>query len=284
MALLLACLGAICFACALVTGKIGLRSLDARAAAAISVPTATALFAIASPFALDLSGFSLPAAALFALVGLFFPALVTLVTFESNDRLGPTVTSTVSSTAPVFALAAAALVLGERITPRALLASVGVAAGIALLSWTPGALRAGSSGRWLVLPLCGALLRGLAQTLAKAGLLLWPNPFAAGLIGYVVSCTVVVAVDRLPRARATPSRAAGAGWFAVTGALNGAGVLAMYGALQTAPVAVVAPIIASYPLITFLLAAIVLREERLTARAAAGSAVTVGAIAFLVAE
>lgn len=268
----------------MVASKIGLRWRDPRAGAAISIPTAMALFALASPLALDLAAFSLEAAALFALVGLFFPALVTLINFASTERLGPTITSTLSTTGPVFALAAAALLLGESITPRAWLAAIGVAAGIALLSWTPGAPRAPGVRLWLALPLCGALLRGLAQTLAKAGLLLWPNPFAAGLIGYLVSSATVVAVDRLSRERPPPSRRAGIGWFAFTGVLNGAGVLAMYGALQAAPVSQVAPIVASYPLITFLLAALVLREERLTARAAAACALTVAAVAFLVAE
>lgn len=281
--MLLAALGAVCFACGMITSKLGLRWRDARAGAAISVPTAAALFAAASPFALDLAAFSLEAAALFALVGLFFPALVTLLNFASTHRLGPTVTSTLSATAPVFALAAAALILGESITPRVLLAACGVAAGIALLSWAPGALPARELRLWLALPLGGALLRALAQTLAKVGLLLWPNPFAAVLIGYLVSSTTVIAIDRLSRQRPAASRRAGVAWFAFTGALNGIGVLAMYAALQAAPVSQVAPIIATYPLITFLLAVLGLREERLTARAAAACALTLAAVVFLVA-
>lgn len=54
MAVLLSMLSALCFGAAAVTSKVGLRSLDARAGAAISVPTATALFAVASPFALEM--------------------------------------------------------------------------------------------------------------------------------------------------------------------------------------------------------------------------------------
>src|SRR5256885_12711245 len=131
-ALVLASASAIFFGTALVTAKLGLRTMDARAGAAISIPTATVLLALAAPFALDASAFSVAAALLFALVGLFFPALVTLITFEANDRLGPSVTATLSSTAPLFALAAAFLLLGERIPARALTATVGVAAGAPL--------------------------------------------------------------------------------------------------------------------------------------------------------
>ena len=278
-AVILAGLSAMFFGTALVTAKLGLRTIDARAGAAISIPTATVLLLLAAPFALELSAFSMAAALLFALVGLFFPALVTLITFEANDRLGPSVTATLSSTAPLFALAAAFLLLGERIPARALIATVGVAAGAALLSWRGGAL----VRRALWLPLTGAALRGLAQVVAKAGLVLWPNPFAASLIGYAVSSATVTAAHRLGRrAPARHSRAA-LGWFMATGILNGAAVLLMYAALNGAPVSRVAPLVACYPLVTVLIGAAVLRVEALDARVVGGVLVIVAAIAYLVA-
>lgn len=283
VALVLAGLSSLCFGTALVTAKFGLRSLDARAGAAISIPSATVLFAIAAPFALESSGFALHAALLFALVGLFFPAVVTLLTFESNDRLGPTVTGAVSSTAPLFALVAAALLLREHIPARAMLATVGVVAGVAVLTWKATGTRP-ASFRWaLLLPVSGAMLRGTAQVIAKAGLVLWPSPFAAGLIGYVMSSATVLAVDRFPRGSRARRAKAAIAWFVLTGILNGGAVLLMYAALSIAPVAMVAPVVAAYPLVTALLSALVLREESLTLRAAAGATLTVAAIAYLVA-
>lgn len=287
MAVLLAVLSALCFGTAAVTSRVGLRSLDARAGAAISVPAATVLFAAAAPFTLDTSGFVLPAALLFALVGLFFPALVTIVTFKSNDRLGPTVTSAVSGTAPLFALAAAGLFLGERIPAQAAVAAAGVVAGIWLLSWNPRAVRSGFAGWALLLPLSGALLRGIAQVIAKAGLLLWPNPFAASLLGYCVSSAVVISADRLSRAgtriKTNGATRHGVSWFAITGVLNGGAVLLMYVALSIAPVSTVAPVVASFPLVTALLSGMVLREETVTLRVVAGALVTVAAIVYMVA-
>ena len=276
MALALACLSALCFGTALVTAKIGLRAADARSGAAISIPTATLLLVVAAPFVLDLHGFSAAAAALFAAVGLFFPALVTLLTFESNERLGPSVTSSVSSTAPLFAVAAAAVFLGERIAPRAVLACCGVVAGVVLLSWRGSG--AGFLGRALWLPVAGAMLRGAAQVLAKAALLLWPSPFAASLIGYVVSSGTVLALRG--KGQAMPRTAAL--WFIGTGALNGAAVLMLYAALDRATVSSVAPVVAAYPMVTVLLGAAVLHEERLSARVVAGAALIAGAVALLV--
>ena len=276
-ALALAGVSALFFGTALVTAKVGLRTLDARAGAAISIPTATVLLLVAAPFTVAPSAFSLTAALLFALVGLFFPALVTLITFAANDRLGPSLTGTVSSTAPLFALVAAFLILGERIPARALVAALGVVAGVALLSWRGGRLVL----RALWLPLTGAALRGIAQVIAKAGLALWANPFAASVVGYVVSAGVVLTADRAGRPVHPQRTRAAIAWFALTGVLNGGAVLLMYAALSAAPVSLVAPIVASYPLVT-VIASAVLREEPLNARVVAGAALVVAAIAYLV--
>jgi drug/metabolite transporter (DMT)-like permease len=281
--LLLACLSALGFGMALVTSKLGLRSLDARSGAAISIPTATLLFLVASPFALTASGFTLRAALLFALVGLFFPAVVTLLTFQSNDRLGPTVTSSVSSTAHLFALIAAALLLGEDVPPKATLASIGVVAGVTLLLWKPARLSFGSMGWAVLLPIAGAMVRGLAQVMAKAGLMLWPNPFAASLIGYLMSSATVIAVNRLPRTTRPSNIRAAIAWFVLTGILNGGAVLLMYAALSAAPVSMVAPVVATYPLVTVFLSAVMLREEAPGLRGFLGAVVIVAAIAYLVA-
>jgi drug/metabolite transporter (DMT)-like permease len=284
MALGLALLSAVCFGVALVTGRVGLRTLDARSGAAISIPTATVLFAIAAPFALDVSGFSVEAAIWFAVVGLFFPAVVTLLTFRSNEQLGPTVTSAVSGTAPLFALFAAGLFLGEKIPVEAAVAALGVVAGIAMLSWNRGAEASRAAGWSLLWPISGALVRGFAQAAAKAALLLWPNPFAASLVGYLVSSATVVGANRLGRSdRLRPSKES-IGWFAVTGVLNGGAVLLMYAALSVAPVSLVAPVVATYPLVTALVSAVVLSDETLTMRVMSGAAITFAAIAYLVAS
>ena len=129
----LAVLSSLCIGVALVTSKVGLRTLDARSAAAISVPSATLLFVLAAPFALDVSRFDRDAAIIFAVVGLFFPAAVTLLTFRSNALLGPTVTSAVAGSTPLLALAAAWLLLAEEVPPEAAIATAGVVAGIVIL-------------------------------------------------------------------------------------------------------------------------------------------------------
>jgi len=154
----------------------------------------------AAPFAFDGADFTIRAALWFAAVGLFFPALVTILTFHSNEQLGPTITGAVSGTAPLFALLGAGLLLGKKVPGQAAFACMAIVAGVAVLSWKRGA------------------------------------------------------------------------------------VLLMYGALSIAPVSFAAPIVASYPLITALVSAVVLREEPVTLRMAAGATITVLAVVYLVAS
>ena len=280
--LALAILSSLCFGVALVTSRIGLRTLDARSGAAISIPAATVLLALAAPFAFDGAGFNAGAALIFAGVGLFFPALVTVLTFRSNEQLGPTITGAVSGTAPLFAIIAANLLLGEKIPAQAAVACTAIVAGVTVLSWKQGAVRHGFPGWSLLWPISGAVVRGLAQAGAKAGLVLWPNPFAASLIGYLVSSATVVGASQAGRAGRPRVTKHSLAWFAVTGVLNGGAVLLMYGALSNAPVSFVAPVVASYPLVTALVSAVVLREEPVTLRMVAGATITVLAIVYLV--
>ena len=284
MPLELALLSAVCFGVALVTGRVGLRTLDARSGAAVSIPTATILFAVAAPFTLDLSAFHAEAAIWFAVIGLFFPALVTLLTFRSNEELGPTVTGAVSGTAPLFALLAAGWFLREKIPLEAAVAAVGVVVGIVLLSSRRGTGVPPVSGWLLAFPLSGAALRGFAQAGAKAALLLWPQPVAATLIGYFVSSVIVIGTNRFARGRRPRPAGPGMAWFAATGALNGSALVLLYAALTVAPVSFVAPIVATYPLVTALVSAAVLRDERITGRMFLGALIVVAAIGYLVAS
>lgn len=280
-ALLLAIASACCFGTGMLTSRIGLRHLDARSGAALSIPTATLLFVIAAPFTIDASALNLKAALIFAAVGLFYPAMVTLLTFRSNEELGPTVTSAISGTAPLFAMLAAALLLGERVPPQVATAAVAVAAGVALLSWRPGNHPGRISGAKLFWPIAGAVVRGVAQAGAKAGLLLWANPFAASVIGYLVSSAAVVGAEQLRHGGRKTLNRQGLQWFALTGLVNGGAMVLMYAALAQAPVSTVAPVIAAYPLITALGSALFLRDEPINRRMIAGAIITVAAIAWL---
>jgi len=267
---------------AMVTTRQGLRYATPLAGAAIGVPSTTLVFWCLAPFMLDTSGFEPAAAGIFVLVGLFFPAMVTLLTYSGNQRMGPTVTSSVSCTTPMFALSGAVLFLGETLTMGNALGTATIVLGMLVLSWSADA-RPRSWPLWAIaLPFAAAAIRALAQVLTKAGLALWASPYAAGLIGYTVSAVVILVAARLVGPRLTTDRRA-APWFVATGFLNGGSVFLMYTALGKGQVALVSPIVATYPLFTLGLSLLLLRQERITPRLALGTVLTVIGVAALLA-
>jgi len=267
---------------AMITTRLGLRYTTPLAGAAIGVPSTTLMFWCLAPFLLDTGGFSLRAASLFALVGLFFPAAVTLLTYTGNQRMGPTITSAVSCTTPMFALAGAVLFLGEALGAGNVLGTAIIVLGMLVLSWTDGA-RARDWPLWAIaLPVAAAAIRALAQVLTKSGLALWSNPYAAGLIGYTVSAAVILAAARIGGAPKAADRRA-LPWFVATGFLNGASLFLMYIALVEGQVSLVSPIVATYPLFTLGLSLLLLRHERITPRVALGAVLTVSGVALLLA-
>ena len=255
--------------------------MEALAGARVSIPSAALLFWLLSPF-LDWSGWQAQAMAVFALVGLFYPAAVTLLTFVGNRRLGPTVAGTIGSTTPLFAVLGAAVFLGEVPGAREFVATAIIVLGTMALSRPAAGETQSLSRSALWMPWSAALLRALAQVLSKAGLALWPNPFAAALIGYSVSTAIVWTAGLFTSGGKVPVfTRRGVAWFALTGALNGAAVLSMYYALTTGPVQVVAPVVATYPLYTLALSAVFLRRERLSGRLIGGVALTVAGVVIL---
>lgn len=278
---LLALGSAACFGSALVVTQFGLRHAAPIAGATVSVTFTLLAWCALAPLLLDVGGWHLGAVALFALVGLFYPAIVTLLTYESNRQLGPTLTGAVSCTAPLFAVVTAVSFLGERLSAPVAIGGAVVIAGLMLLT-TRAPLRTAPGWR-LLLPVSGAALRGIAQALTKLGFVLWPNPFAAAFVGYTTSAAIMwgaTAARSGPGARRLTRT--GVLWFVAVGTLNGGAVLLMYYALNIGTVSVVSPIVATYPLFTMLFSALFLKTETLGARAIAGVVLAVAGVGFIV--
>lgn len=277
----LALLAAGALAAALIVTQVGLRHATAYTGATIGLTTSAIIFWMLAPVLLDLSAWNLTALAIFGVVGIFYPAAATVVTYESNRLLGPTLTGTVSSTAPFFAIGLAVVLLGEKLTLGVIGGGLLIVVALVMLSWRRGTgVRIG----WrLMLPLTGAAVRGTAQTLTKLGLALWPSPYAATLVCYTVSSAAIWGMRAVRREPfAVNVMAPGAKWFMAAGALNGAALLLMNHALQAGRVGVVAPVIALYPLFTMLFSAIFLKTEILGARIFLAAAMAVAGVIVLV--
>lgn len=188
---------------------------------------------------------------IFAAVGLVFPGVVTLLTFEANRLLGPVITGTLGNLTPLFAVALAVIMLGEPLGLAALSGLLVIVAGIVIMNSSGHAETARWRSWYLLLPLIGAAIRGFVQPAVKLGLEIWPNPVGAALTGYVISSVIVIAATRwrsgsFAASAPTSSRL----WFAGVGLCNGLAVLLMYAALANGPVTLVSPLVAIYPLVT----------------------------------
>jgi drug/metabolite transporter (DMT)-like permease len=284
LTVIIAFVSAALFGSAVVIAKSGFRHVDAIAASAISIPSAALMFFLLMPWLLDTSQVSAHGAIIFALIGIFFPAAVTLFVFSGTDKLGATTANAISNTTPMFAILFAILFLGETLTLDRVLGAATVVAGVITLSWDEKSRKRDWPLWALLLPIGAASSRGGGLALTKFGLNVWPDPFAAVVIGYGVSASVLLLLNmvRAMRANVRPRLTAKAiPWFVATGWCNGAATLAMFSALKTGEVSLVSPIIATSPLFTLLLGALILRQERLSPRLGIGVALTVVGILLL---
>ncbi len=273
----LAIASAVLMALGIVLSRFGLRGMGPLQGGSVSVPTSALMFLLLSPLTVDFGNWNPRSAAIFAAAGLIYPAAVTILNFVSNQRLGPNLTAAAGNLTPLFAIGLAVLTLDE--WPRQMqgLGIVVVVAGLFLV--TSAQVRHFPRAHlWLLaVPVLGAFFRGAAQPLVKLGLQDWPNAFAAALVGYCVS-TVVIWTFRLLLRRPNPPDRKARRWFMAVGIANGLALLTLYAALTHGKVTVVAPIVASYPLITMALAWLLHGREPLHPRAILGMAVSVAGV------
>ena len=264
--------------------QFGLRTVHPLSGAAISIPSFTLCFILLSPILLRGETIVWYAVPIFAVVGLVFPAAVTLLSFASNRSLGPVVTSTLGNLSPLFSVALAIVILHEPLRLFQFTGIVIAVLGVGIITVT----RTPDMRDWrtwaLLLPLTAALLRGVIPPVIKIGLEIWPSPIAAGLTGYIFSTITVLLVERVRNGHfIVRAPLSGRLWFAVTGICNGIGTLLLYAAVGAGPITLVAPLIATYPLVTVGLSAIVLTNVRITARLVAGSVLAVSGVVLVLA-
>ena len=216
---------------------------------------------------------------IFAACGVLFPIGQTLLSFETNRRMGPTLAGALGNVTPLFALGFAAVLLGEQVTRLRGAGAMVIILGVLSLTLPGGTLRRGWPLWVLALPVASALIRGITQPGVKAGLALWPNPFAASLIGYTISSAIILSLRATQRHLPVPWR--DHAMFMLVGVCNAGAVMAMYAALARGAVGMVAPLVATYPLFTLAFSALILRDERLHARLLGGVAAIVAGVVLV---
>ena len=278
---LLALGAAFCFALALILTQYGLRTVPSWRSPIYTIGSSMIAAWLGALLFVDWQGFDWRAALIFAGVGCVFPVVVSILSVRSNERLGPAVAGAAGNVTPLFAVLFAVLLLGERIGLGQVAGLLLVVAGVALM-----ALRGGAGGRrwpvWvLALPLAAALVRGAIQPAIKSALAIWHEPLAAAAIGYSLSTIVILLLAGRRALAAGPPDRIGRLWFIAVGMSNGTATFLLYAALGLGSIAVVAPLVAVFPLIAVVLSYFLLRDERLPAIGLLGIVVSVAGVILL---
>ena len=260
--------------------RMALRYTDSQTAVLFHIGTSTLLFWLLSPLYLERHYWSSPVLLIFAAVGLFRPFISANLGMLGIRMLGPTISSTLAATSPLFGLALGFVLLAETLSLEIALGALGVSIGIAVLSWRGEALRS-----WplyaLLFPIGAAFLRALGHAFVKIGFTTLPDPFFAALVAHNVSLLLALLNNRRRRRLRQPVPRAALPWLILTGLVLGMAVLALNHALLSGPLVVVAPILACAPLFTLLLGRAVFHEERLDRRVAIAVLIVVPSVALI---
>jgi drug/metabolite transporter (DMT)-like permease len=268
------------FGSSVLTGKQGLRYVDAQTGSMISIGTTVIIYTALAPFLVRAEYWSSPGIWVFMGNGLIHPLISMAMSFEATRRMGATVSSTVSSTSPWFASVGAILLLGEALTVSNLVGTLATVLGIMVLTYDPGGTR-GWHRRDLLFALAAAVVRGSNNLIGKFGLGYLPIPFMAAWLSFLVSFTGAVIIYRVRMGR-LPLRLPrlGVRWFSATGVMISAAILCMYTALSLGSVVVVSPIVAAFPVWTLLLS-LLLRQEIFSFKILLGVLVAAGGVVLI---
>ncbi|HER25630.1 MAG TPA: EamA family transporter, partial [Rhodospirillales bacterium] len=216
----LAVTSAFLFALSIQVQNLGLKHAEPRPGVIVNIGTTAIVFWIIAPFYVEASYWLTTATLFFLVVGLFRPALSINLAVAGVKHLGPSLTSGLAATNPLFAAGFAILLLGEQLTWPMALGTLAVVGGVAVSAFRPG----GSNRGWplwaIGLPLGAAFFRALGHPLTMIGLEDIPSPLYAGLISYTVSIIVVYGAFRA-QGRRLPTLTRGYLWFVASGLLNG---------------------------------------------------------------
>ncbi len=268
------------FALGMQVQNLGLGHADPRSGTLVNIATTCLMYWLVAPFFVESWYWLTEAAALFALVGLFRPVLSANLAIAGVKLMGPTLTSGLAATNPIFAAAFAVFLLGETLTWPVAIGTGAVVAGVGVAAMRPGGM-ARDWPLWAIgLPLGAAFLRAVGHPITMIGFKELPSPYFAGLVSYSVSFLVAIVAFK-GQGRRFSGFTWGYGWFALAGALNGVSVYSLNLALKSGQLLTVAPIVACSPMFTMLLSLLVFKRETVTWRMALTIALVVSGVVLV---
>ncbi|HRD74452.1 MAG TPA: EamA family transporter [Hyphomicrobiaceae bacterium] len=260
--------------------SIGLKGADVRSGSLVNIATGAAMYWLAAPFFLEGGYWWTWGFICFAVVGLFRPSLSSWLALSSIARMGPTLTSALTASAPIFGAGLAILILNERLTLATTIGTLAVVAGAVVATMRPDGVARGWPLWALVLPFGAAFIRAAGHVGTKLGLGDVPSPSFAVLVGNTVSL-VLVAAAFFGQGQRITGRMSDHKWFVMAGIAAGSSLHFLNSALAAGSVVTVVPIVSAAPVFTLLLGLLVFRNEAFSLRTAATIALVVPGVVLV---
>ncbi len=279
---LLALTSAFLFALSIQVQNLGVSLVDTRSGVLVNIGVTALMYWVLSPFFIESRFWFTEAALLFALVGLFRPALSINLSVAGVKLMGPTLTSGLAAIAPIIAAFFAIALLDETLTLPIAIGTGGVVAGIVVTAIKPAGGEPRGWPLWaMLLPLGAALFRAVGYPITMIAFKELPDPFFAGLVSYSVSFLVSLCIFK-NNSRKFNFFSTGYGWFALAGMINGISIYSLNTALKLGQLLTVAPIVACSPVFTMLMGLLVFKRETITLRMVLSLSLVVSGIIVVV--
>lgn len=279
---LLAVLSALAFGVSQVVVRIGLQYLkkvsSANLITLVSSLMTTLFIAIIFDFR-SLVSISLLGFISFAIVGILNFPLARQFSYLGTKSIGVTRSYPLTASYPLFAMSMAAVFLGERVTPIQVLGALSIIGGISLLAreMEQGQDSEIKGSRWqgFIYSLAAALFYGAGMLVTRWASAL-TTPLAGATFSLLVGTLVHFLISSRDFERAQSVKMKALLPLLLCGFLSALGVISLFAALSRNSVAVVTSLTATSPLITLLLATVVLRRwEKITPLVVAGALLVV---------
>lgn len=264
VAIVFAILASILFALASIIAKYALAHLDELTGAFISVLTMAVFFWCVAIWNLEWDFWYSKATLYFVIAGFFLPALGQRFQILAVKHVGPALTSAIGAFLPLFAILPAILYLGETVTLFQFAGITLLVGGLILAAVGRGISWRNRAFYLLLLPLCAAIVRAIAQPISKIGYNILAEPMFAMMVMTTVSSLavgVMLLVQGSPRRALSFTR--GHYLFALVGAVTGSGILALQVSLVAGSVTLAASLSSMAPIFSILLGAYIFKNERI---------------------
>jgi drug/metabolite transporter, DME family len=217
----------------------------------------------------------------FAMTGLLAFAVGRRMDFEGIKRIGAARGASIVAASPLFAIFFAIVLTGETVSLPQLAGVLMIVGGVTLVMSSDPTISHGQStdvaagGRswWgYCFSLTAGLAYGLNNVLIKLGLRDFHYPLVTAAIAIASGTLVLLLLSSSQLRDNTTDRKKGLLVLVFAGVASGIGVACSYLALDAAPVSVVAPVTASFPLWTILgVRLFLMRHESITRRMVVGA-------------